>query len=300
MTLFAVVCLSSYSEKIYKVPSSGVITMKVIYTAEPISGVWPEHSRMARGNLVALIEESLVPKGLVTSYGITNSHEFPFPFDPPNPMKMNGFFGSSPDYNEVAREITELFDQPRRERAEFTAKLRADLETATAEQVVEMLEKFHYTAEGTRARYDEAVAKVHELWKPYDEMRVDIEAPDFNRTRQDLVRALATIDNCQVQALVTQFRETQEQLKSGKRDEAVNQVLLNYSDWERKHLAPLYHACGDAKFYGQGFWMARLVVPEGEVARDLNGNRNEGSKTAEEMLKWKEKPFQVVQVPIDS
>lgn len=53
--------------------------MKFVYTAKEITGRWPEHPRIARETLIAVIEDGLIPNGLVDSYNITDSEHFPFP-----------------------------------------------------------------------------------------------------------------------------------------------------------------------------------------------------------------------------
>ena len=273
--------------------------MGTIYTAEPIEGIVefthpPIQTRLAREKLKAIIEESLMPMGLITSYTIADDKDFPFPFKMPNVMSMNGFFGENPDYNRIVKEVKELFEQPQREYTEFEAKLKSDLETATDNQILGMVERFHYTPQGTRKRYDEAVGKVRELWKPYDEMSANVEAQDYNGKRSDLVTALATLDDCHVQGLLRDIRTTEELLKAGKRDEAVKQVMHNYSDWRRKNLAHLHNACGDAKFYGAGFSLARLVVSDGEVEVDKYKFGERAPKTAEKALENRRMPYQVI------
>ena len=268
--------------------------MKVIYTAEPVDGRGPEQPRIARERLVAVIEECLIQHQLVKSYTLVGSREFNFPFRQPNPLTMNGFFGKNPDYNLVAHEVKELYEQPQKVEAELTAKLKIDLETATDQQVLEMVEKFHYTPEGTKKSYDEALATVCELWKPYEQIRSVIETEEFSGERSDLLRALAIINDCHVQGLLKNLRETKSLLKAGEegKREVKDKILFLYHDWSRKNLAPLYNACGDASFHGQGFWLARLLPsPEPQVSRDLYQ-----AKTAEEFLTSRKMPFQVVQI----
>ena len=232
--------------------------------------------------------------GLVTSYTITDDRAFPFPFKMPNAMSMNGFFGENPDYNQVAKELKELFEKPQREYAEFEAKLKSDLEIATDDQILGMVEKFHYTPQGTRERHSEAVAKVGELWKPYSEISDSLSNPEYNHERGELVRALSTLDDCHVRGLLENISRTQTLLKEGKRDEAKERVLSNYSDWRRKNLAYLHNACGDAKFYGAGFSLARLVAPDGEVEVDKYKFGERAPKTAEKALDNMRMPYQVI------
>lgn len=275
--------------------------MKVVYTAEPVEGIVelahpPVETRLAREKLKAIIEESLMPMGLVASYTIADDRAFPFPFKMPNVMVMNDFFGDKPDYNLVARELKELFGQPRREYAEFETKLKADLETATGQQILEMIERFNYTPKGTKKRHAEAVDKVRKLWKPYEILRSNIEAQEYNGQRSDLIEALATLNDCHIQGLLRDIRKTEELLKSGKRDEAVEQVLDKYFNWRRENLARLYNVCGDANFYGAGFSIARLVAPEGDVEVDRYQFGEGAPKTAEKALENMKMPYQVIKL----
>lgn len=269
--------------------------MRTVYTMEEVGGRWREHPRIAKETLKARIEEGIIPLELATSYTIASDTEFPFPFNKPNIMEMNGFFGEDLDYNLIARELSELYEQPEREIAESQAKLEAELETASDDRILEMVEEYHYAPKGTKERYTGALAKVEELWKPFDEIRKDLVAPDYSRVRDNLSRSLAILDNTGAQSLLEELKETQESLKSGKRDEAVEKVKLHYSDWKRKNTAPFYHACGNARFYGQGFWIARLVVPEEEVDSFMSD-----FKRAEEVLASGNNPFHAIEIPEDS
>lgn len=274
--------------------------MKIIYTAEPIEGIVefahpPVETRIARERLIAIIEESLIPMGLVGSYTIAEDKLFPFPFEMPNIMALDGFFGENPDYNQVAQELKKLFEEPKREYAEFEINLKASLETATDEQILEMVEKFHYTPKGIKERHIEAVAEVRELWKPYGQISADIETIDYNGKRSDLVRALSILDDCHIRGLLENIRRTEILLKKGERDKAIEKVMSNYFDWRRKNLAYLYNTCGDAKFYGAGFWIARLTAPDSEVDVDKYKFGENAPRTIEKVLDNIRKPYQVIQ-----
>ncbi|HLD79339.1 MAG TPA: hypothetical protein VJA18_02170 [Candidatus Nanoarchaeia archaeon] len=277
--------------------------MKIVYTVMPIEGIVeaahpPVATRIAKEKLKAIIEEHFMCNALVNSYAIADDREFPFPFDAPNPLKMSGFFGENPDYNKIARELTELFEQPKREYADFQAKLSADLEKATDEEIVAMIERFHYTPDGTKARHNEAVTNIRNLWGSHfgadDALRQDIEAQGYNKTRKDLIDALAILDDCHVYGLLRNLQEAEVLLKSGKKDKAKEMVVRHYSNWRRKNLAPLYNACGDAKFYGGGFWIARMVAPTGENTESWK-NQSRFTKVEEALDSWK-MPFQVIQL----
>lgn len=262
--------------------------MKILYTAQPIEGmVESPHptvaTRVAREKLEATIQEYLVRTGLVKSYTIADDDKFPFPFDMPNIMKMNGFFGKKPDYNLVEKEVKKLFESPKKELEEFEAKLKHDLEIASDEKIVEMVERFHYTPQGTKGKHADALAKVKKLWKPYKKMKKEVETPDYSGKRKELLEALEVLDDCHVRSLLGDISKTEKLLKAGKRDEAKKEVLSNYQNWERSNLVRLYNVCGDARFYGGGFWIARLVVPDGEAK-------------VEEVLETIEMPYQVVVV----
>ena len=251
----------------------------------PIEGIVeaahpPVATRIVRETLKAVIEENFMRNALVNSYAIADDKEFPFPFDAPNPLKIPNFFGENPDYNRIARELVELFEQPRREYTEFGAKLNADLEKATDEEIVAMVERFYHTPDGSKAKHSEAVTNVRNLWGSYDIMKQDIEAQGYNRTRQDLVKALAILDDCYIYGLLRELQQTEVLLKSGKREQAKEGVQSQYRNWRRKNLAPLLNACGDAKFYGAGFWIARMVAHQ-------NG-------TIEKALQTSGMPYQVI------
>ncbi len=274
--------------------------MKIVYTAEPIEGIVesahpPIKTRVAKEKLKAVIEEVLIPMSLVESYTITDDREFSFPFEMPNAIMLDGFFGDKPDYNLVAKELKELFEQPRREYVEFEAKLKTDLETATDQQILEMVERFHYTPEETKKQYFEALSKVRELWKPYEQVKADIEAPEYNGKRGELVESLAILNNCHVQGLLQDIRRTQELLETGKRNEAVEEVKSKYSNWRRENLAHLYNTCGDAKFYGAGFWIARMLAPMGEV-EVKNKFGQYAPRTVEKALDNMRMPHQTIQL----
>ena len=274
--------------------------MKIVYTAEPIEGIVenahpPFQTRMAREKLKAIIEEYLIPRGLVTSYTIADDKEFPFPFSMPNILKMNGFFGENPNYNKIKEEVIELFNQPKREFKECEKKLKSDLEKATDEELLGMVERFHYTPQGTKKKHEDAVAKVKELWKPYDKISKSLASIDYNHERRQLLEALTTLDDCHVYGLLDNIKDAEKLLKAGKRDEAVKEIVRHYEDWKRKNLGHLYNECGDAQFYGAGFFLARLVAHD-KVDEELTNSVFPQPKKVEEVLDRMEMPYQVIRV----
>ncbi|MDO8511177.1 MAG: hypothetical protein Q7S55_03355 [Nanoarchaeota archaeon] len=66
--------------------------MRITYTATEIKGRWPEHPRIAKETLKAVIEEAIIPLGIAKSYTMINSSEFPYPHEKPNPYNMKEFF----------------------------------------------------------------------------------------------------------------------------------------------------------------------------------------------------------------
>ena len=261
---------------------------KIIYTAQPIKGGIVE-KRVAKEKLRAIVEEILIKEGLVESYSITDNKQFSFPFTMPNIMNLNDFFGKKIDYNLVVKEVSELFEQPKKELAQFEADLEKELEKANDEQILSMVERFHYTSSGTKERYIEALETIKKLWKPYEKISSIFKSIDFNGIRKDLSNALATLDDCHVLSLMKHLKETQGLLQEGKRKEAKEEVRHRYSDWSRKNIARLYNVCGDEIFYGEGFWMARLVAPE-----KIGEKNDPQARTIEFVLNRLEKPFQIV------
>ncbi|MEI7718410.1 MAG: hypothetical protein WCI72_00965 [archaeon] len=154
-----------------------------------------------------------------------------------------------------------------------------------------MVEKFHYAPSKTLERRTEAIKTLERLWKPYSELAESFTSPHYNHERGEIARAISVIDDCHVRSLVESLDKAQKLLQEGKRDDAKEQVVCHYNDWRRKNLAHLYNACGDASFYGAGFWIARLVAPDKEV-RDSRGS----IKTAEQMLDEMGMPYQVVNI----
>ncbi|MBI2084993.1 MAG: hypothetical protein HYT71_00600 [Candidatus Aenigmarchaeota archaeon] len=277
--------------------------MRIVYTAQPIEGIVesrhpPVATLIAKETLKAVVEEDLMKRGVVTSYTIADDNQFPFPFEKPNVIDMDGFFGPNPDFNLIASEVTELFEQPQREYADFQAKLEAELKTATDSQILEMVERFHYTQAGTRKKYEDARDEVGRLWKPYGEIKGPIESLDYNPTGHKLMDALKTIDDIHAKGLIRDLDETRKLLKSGYREKAKEKVMFNYRNWRRKNLAALENACGDAKFYGAGFWIARLVAPD-EDLDPLKMGYPEWSRppvNAEQALRVWRMPYQTIQM----
>ena len=254
----------------------------------------PVETRVAREHLRAVIEDLLIPSKTVLSYSISDDREFPFPFEKPNALQMNGFFGESPDYNLVVKEIDELFNQPKRELEEDRLKLESKLEKASDEEILQIFEDYYYTSKGVRQEYEKALQSIKSLWQPYGQIKEELEKEEHSSKRKELIDNLIKIDDCHTQGLLTGLRNTKKLLGDGKRKEAKERVISNYSDWRRKNLAPLYNYCGDAKFYGAGFFIARLVCAEGEVETFQYGRKFK--LTAEEALKNLNKKYQVVNI----
>jgi hypothetical protein len=274
---------------------------KIIYTLEAIDGIVeyafpPVKTRVAKETLAAIIEEKLIKRGYASSYSMTNSEEFPFPFDKPNIMALNGFFGQNPDFNLIAREVNILFEQPRSEISAAETQLLADLEAADNDQLVAMVEKYHWEREGTRNGYEEALKKFNTLWGDFNKLGENIRKVGFSSPRSDLLRVLNVLDNCQVLSLIEEIQKAKKSLGEEKRDEVVEQIKLLFSNWRRKNLAKLYNACGDAKFYGAGYWIARIIAVEGEVEVPARHTFDNPHKTAEAVLISIGMPCQVIEL----
>ncbi len=294
----------------------GLIRMKIVYTAEPIQeehhgGHVAIQGRVAKVKLEALIQESLRPMGLVTSYSIAEDDEFPFPEEMPNIFELKDFFGENPDYNLVKKELEDLYKgkHSKRKHAEFMARLNVDLETATDEQMLEMVKKRHYRSKqrpyaDCAGDYDWAVEKLRTLWKPYDELGKSFEKPEYNEDREIIEAALKSLNNEAAQRLVSDVAVIRTLLSEGKRDKAKKRIKKDFSDWKRKRLDGLADACGNEMAYNDGFWIARLVTPESELkVREMDFSadcylfgRTERPRTLEEALDILNMPYQAVQL----
>lgn len=279
--------------------------MRIVYIAQEISGLVeyrhpPVETRVAKEKLKAFIEEALIPVELVTSYSIADDDAFPYPSEKPNILKMDGFFGLFPNYSAIVRELDELYAQPEREYAEFEAKLEDEMNAATDDQMLDLVEKYHYMGSGSRKRYEEALEFARLNLKPYEELKESLENTDHNYTRGELARSIATLDDCHIRSVIKQIRRYEAALKSGNKEEVKKIIKLNYSGWRRKNLARLHNYCDNAKNYGAGFWIARLEAPDGE-AEPLDVRYRNAPKTVEEFLdklkhSSQEVPYQVVKI----
>lgn len=274
--------------------------MKVVYTFESIQGMVehrhpPVETRVAKEKIRALIEDVFIKLGLVESYSITSDEEFPFPFDMPNVMKLDGFFGVNPDYNLVAKEVGKLFEDPKKELKEAEESIEQQLKNASDEEIIKMFKKYHYISSSSdfEERYAEAKKQAKKLLKPYEDISSNLEDLNSNTKREDLVRALNVLNSWQVLSFMKDLNEVNEILRDGKGEEVKEKVMFNYYQWTRKNLAKFYHECGDARFYGAGFWIARLIPTNG---RESSGYYDYRPNTLEEALNNMEKPYQIVEV----
>lgn len=272
--------------------------MKVIYTMEPFTADnWISNinvkKRVSKERIKSIIEESMIKDNLVDSYTLTNSEKFPFPWEKPNPLSFDDFFGENPDLNLVAREINELYERPERELSEHKAMVESELETATKLEIWEKFVKFHYASEYIEVKKSlGAPKKLEELWGPYEQISKELITIEFNYRRTQLIDQLKFLDDCHARGFFREKREMEDLLGAGKFDEAKQRVMRTYENWAENNLAKLYHQCFKEIGYAEGYWMARFVVPpEGpKVSRDLHDSIN----TSEKMLGFFKRPFQVV------
>lgn len=273
---------------------------KIIYTLQAVEGAeFPSPSvraRVAKETLIAIVEECLIKPGYATSYSLTNSGEFPFPFKKPNIMSLNGFFGPNPDYNLIAREIEELFEQPRKELSEAEVSLEAELQIATSKQLLVMVEKYKDRREGSKQEYEEALHDFDEIWVDLGKLGDDIRVVGTSSPRGKLLRVLNVLESCDIRYLIQEIRSAQRMLDEGKRPDLVKRIKELSSSWRRQNLAKFFHSCGDAKFYGAGSWIARIIAVEGEVEVRPRHMLDNPHKTAEMVLRSMEMPCQVIEL----
>ncbi len=244
--------------------------MKIIYTAQPIGGVIkelninnPVQKRIAKETLISIIEEELIRHNLAVSYTIADNMEFPFPLKIPDIIKLGeaNFFGNNPDYNLVAKEIKELYEQPGRLLSLSEKKLMVELENATDKQLLEILGRYHFSYnQRLKEKYFKAIDDVKESWQPYEQVGKAIEYLGYNGFRSHLVDSLNILNDPSNLTFLKDLNEVEQLLNSGERSKAIDKILFFYDCWKKKNLAPLYHACGDEISYGAGFFIARMVV----------------------------------------
>lgn len=274
---------------------------KIIYTLQEVEGIVeyrfpPVETRVAKETLAAIIEELLIKPGYASSYSMTNSGEFSFPFDKPNITALNGFFGPSPDYNLIAKEMDALFELPKKELEVADVQLLADLKAADNDQLLAMVEKYHYEPEGTKEKYAEALEKLDKLQADFGSIVNSVRTMETSLQWSDLLHTLKVLDDCHARALVKEIQGARQKLDEGKRDEVLERIQQMYSSWRRQNLAKFYHACGNAIFYGAGSWVARIIAVEGEVEVRPRHMLDNPHKTAELVLMSMGMPCQVIEL----
>ena len=142
----------------------GAGKMKTIYTAETIQdGNYPIKSRIAKESLKTLIEEWMMPLGLVKSYTITDGRSLGYPISNPNPLKLKPFFGEDCDLNLVDKELEQLYEQPKKELKHADEELKSKLKIADRKKLIELYERYHPEGsefvEKYRAKYFESIER---------------------------------------------------------------------------------------------------------------------------------------------
>jgi hypothetical protein len=248
--------------------------MDVIYTVVPIGGM-VEHShppvatRVARERLAAIMEETFLHHRYITSYTVIGDREFPYPFEVPDILKTQAFFATE-DLNAIKRELAYLYTESVREKWEAYLAASEAAKTASDEEMLALYDKYHYTDARQRRYYSEALETVEKQWGAWEEVKSDIMGSGYNGRRSDLTRALAHLDDCLARAFFDDREKFEALLAAGQRDEAAKRIESLAHDWCRKHVSKFENCCGDEKFYGAGYWLARMVLNPEWVAEDTN------------------------------
>lgn len=298
--------------------------MRIVYAAMPVSDLslfsdLPYGARVCRNNrynisrivsinscarrfakeLFEIFIKDL-QKGCVQSYDLFDNADFPFPDKKPRVKKPKSV--KSKDLWTL--ELHQLYTDPKKKLKEFKSKLEADLKGANDDQILEMVERFHYISSYPVWKdYQEELATVRKLWKPCEEIIADIESFDITSTHVNLARALNTIDNQHIRNLRRQLQKARELLSKGKRKEVVKMVKDRADNWmyEKYNLVPFYNTCRLAQTYHKDLWIARIVSGEGKIEYTHSPDKND-PKTHEEALENSVRnlgfPYQIVEVDI--
>lgn len=249
--------------------SIGASKMKIIYATETINeGNYPVNSRIAKESLKAMIEEWMMPLGLVKSYTITNGRSFGYPISYSNQLKLKPFFGEDCDLNLVDKEIKQLYGQPMKELEHADEELKSKLNNANNEELTELYERYHeYDPESVdryKLKYKRAIERLKEELQPYEQIASDLESLEYNQTRYGIFINLKLIDDSNIRGIFTDQIRFSKLLEEDRKDIAEMLIRDRYNGWKRKNLAPLCYKCNRALKYGEGYWMARLLCPDGQ------------------------------------
>ena len=222
----------------------------------------------------AVIEEGIMDYDVASGYTIISSKNICFPF---RKQKMRddlvGFIVGYQSMGECQKELDLLCSQPRQEIDNYKNALSDQIKIASSgmkyEHLAELFIKHHWSEEGVR----------NYVLENFQEKGRDWLNNEVHRKAQPLVDQLSSY--------VKNFNE--ERMK-----EMVNMIEHNFNDWQRKNLAQFYHKCSNASFYGDGYWMARIIVPDG-----MKPNRKmyfTDNNKAEDVLEHFNLPFQVLEI----
>ncbi|MEA3515466.1 MAG: hypothetical protein U9R34_08360 [Nanoarchaeota archaeon] len=243
--------------------------MKIVYTAETIKdGNHPINSRVAKESLKAMIEEWMMPLGLVKSYTITKGRSLGYPFSYSNPLKLKPFFGEDCDLNLIGKELEQLYEQPRKELERADKEMESKLKNANEKQLTELYEMYHeYGPEFVdryKLKYKRAIKRLKEELQPYAQIALDLESHEYNQTRNGILKNLKLIDDSNIRGIFTDQIRFSKLLEENQKDIAEMLIKDRYTGWKRKNIAPLCYKCNRALQYGEGYWMARLLCPKGK------------------------------------
>jgi len=243
--------------------------MKIIYTAETINeGNYPINSRIAKESLKTVIEEWMIPLGVVKSYTITDGCSFGYPINYSNTLKLKPFFGEDCDLNLVDKELEQLYEQPKKELKHADEELKSKLKNANNEKLIELYERYHKYGpewvERYKLKYKKAIERLKEELQPYEQIASDLESLEFNETRYGILKNLKVIEDRNIRDIFTDQIRFSKLLEKDDKEIAEMLIRDRYNEWKRKNMVPLCFKCNRALQYGEGYWMARLLCPKGK------------------------------------
>jgi len=249
--------------------------MKAVYIYQEIEGIveyahpklQTEIAKLTLENFIDSIKENYDFGKVLVYHGILSDNEFPHPFDCLNIREYRDFFKNSKDavvdLNMVEKEVHALSQQFKDELKfhkdnVFLPELEKmnDIEDCEA-----LTKKYHYKTPNTPEEIQESVKKAKELISSINEEK-DFYFGRYGGSRSQLINCLEIIDDCHNRSLIKEIERNRDLFKKGKIDEIKERINSCYDDWIRKNVASLYQKCGDAEFYGAGFWIARLVCDD--------------------------------------
>ncbi|MBS1722776.1 MAG: hypothetical protein JSS66_07290 [Armatimonadetes bacterium] len=252
--------------------------MTVVYTMVPIEGIVeaghrPVPMAVAKAKLETIITSDLLPRRVITSYTLIEDRQFKYPSDTPDLLKTTWFFDGL-DLNTIKTELEYLYRESVREHQETVAETTKACKTASDEELLELYGKYHYSTARQREDYTQALKNLEDNWDTWDKVKDDLLGSGYARRRYEISRALKDIESIYGRCFFEDINKLKEYLTviDIGRDEVVSRVISMCHDWCRRNTSHFENQCGDAAFYGAGYWVARLVKNEEWEQREWDKN----------------------------